>query len=274
VDATVGGNSDLQEETADTYSVGFVWTPRLHNPLFQRLSLSADYYSIDIKDAIGTISAEDALQNCYSAAANPTGVTSNYYCSLFTRSAATGEVSSMSLVNLNLSEYRTKGVDFQVDWSFGLGAVGLDDKYGAIRVNVIGNYLDSFKIQSLPGEAFVELKGTIGNDQISSVAVSKPEWKTLTSVSYSVGPVDLGVGWRHIAGMTDYSDSSEKIPAIDYFDLNGTWRVTPTYEIRGGVTNVADKDPPTFTSYVQANTDPSTYDVLGRRFYVGVKARF
>ena len=64
------------------------------------------------------------------------------------------------------------------------------------------------------------------------------------------------------------------IPAIDYFDLNGTCRVTPTYELRGGATNVADKDPPTFTSYVQANTDPSTYDVLGRRFYVGVKARF
>jgi outer membrane receptor protein involved in Fe transport len=274
VNALIGGNPDLKEETADTWNAGFVWSSRFQHPLLERLSLSVDYYSIDIKDAIGTVSATDALDNCYSAAGNPTGSTSNYYCGLFVRSASTGEIDTLTLTNLNLGEYKTTGVDFQVDWSFGLGAVGLDDKYGAIRVNVIGNYLDSFKIQSLPGEAFVELKGTIGNDQISSVAVSKPEWKTLTSVSYSVGPVDLGVGWRHIAGMTDYSDSSEKIPAIDYFDLNGTWRVTPTYEIRGGVTNVADKDPPTFTSYVQANTDPSTYDVLGRRFYVGVKARF
>lgn len=274
VNALVGGNPDLNEETADTYNVGFVWAPHFEHPLLERLSLSVDYYSIDIKDAIGTVSATDALDNCYSADSNPTGSTSNYYCGLFVRNSATGEIDTLTLTNLNLGEYKTTGVDFQVDWSFGLGAVGLDDKYGAIRVNLIGNYLDSFKIQSLPGEDFVELKGTIGNDQISSVAVAKPEWKTLTSISYSLGPVDLGVGWRHIAGMTDYSDSSEKIPSIDYFDLNGTWRVTPAYEIRGGVTNLADKAPPTFTSYVQANTDPSTYDVLGRRFYVGVKARF
>lgn len=274
VDATVGGNSDLHEETADTYSVGFVWTPVLDNPLFRRLSLSADYYSIDIKDAIGTISAEDALQNCYSATANPTGSTSNYYCSLFTRSAATGEVSSMSLVNLNLSEYRTKGVDFQVDWAFGLGAVGLDDKYGSLRVNLIGNWLDSFQIQSLPGEDFVELKGTIGNDQVSNTAVAHPEWKLTTSVTYTLGAVDLGVGWRHIDGMQDYADEDSATPNIDYFDLSGAWRVSDAYEIRGGVTNVTDKAPPYFSSYVQANTDPSTYDVLGRRFYVGVKARF
>jgi outer membrane receptor protein involved in Fe transport len=274
VDALVGGNSDLHEETADTYSVGFVWTPVLDSPLFQRLSLSADYYSIDIKDAIGTISAEDALQNCYSASANPTASTSNYYCSLFTRSAATGEVSSMSLVNLNLSEYRTKGVDFQVDWAFGLGAVGLDDKYGSLRVNVIGSWLDSFQIQSLPGEDFVELKGTIGNDQVSNTAVAHPEWKLSTSLTYTLGAVDLGVGWRHIDGMQDYADEDSATPNIDYFDLSGAWRVNDSYEIRGGVTNVTDKAPPYFSSYVQANTDPSTYDVLGRRFYVGVKARF
>ncbi|EJL37620.1 outer membrane cobalamin receptor protein [Caulobacter sp. AP07] len=274
VDALVGGNSELHEETADTYSVGLVWRPRLSNPLFDRLSLAIDYYSIDIKDAIGTISAEDALQNCYSATANPTASTSNYYCGLFTRSAATGEVSSMSLVNLNLAEYKTSGVDFQVDWGFGLGAVGLDDKYGAISVKLIGSYLDSFRIQSLPGEDFVELKGTIGNDQVSNTAVAHPEWKLATALTYTLGPVDVGINWRHIAGMDDYADADSSVPAVDYFDLNGTWRVTDKYEIRGGVTNIANQDPPSFSSYVQANTDPSTYDVLGRRFYLAVKAKF
>jgi len=274
VNSLSGGNPDLKEETADTYNVGFVWTPNLTHPLAERLSLSIDYYSIDIKDAIGTIDASTALDKCYSSSGNPTGDASNYYCSLFQRSSSTGEIELLSLTNLNLAEYKTSGVDFQADWGFGLGAVGLDDRYGSLKVNLIGSYLDSFKVQSLPGEAFAELKGTIGNTQVSSTAVSHPEWKYATSVSYLVGPVELGARWRHVGDMTDAADSSEKIGAVDYFDLNGSWKVNDIYSIRGGVTNLTNKQPPYFSSYVQANTDPSTYDVLGRRFFMAIKAKF
>lgn len=274
VNALTGGNPDLKEEKADTYSVGLVWTPRLSHPLLERLSLSVDYYSIDIKNAIGTIDASTALDKCYSASGNPGGSTSNYYCSLFKRNAETGEIDTLTLTNLNLAEYKTAGVDFQVDWGFGLGAVGLDDRYGAIKVNVMGTYLDSFKVQSLPGEDFVELKGTIGNTQISSTAVSHPEWKYNTSVSYLIGPVEVGARWRYVGNMVDASDASEKIGAVNYYDLNASWKITDTYSIRGGVTNLTNKQPPYFSSYVQANTDPSTYDVLGRRFFVAVKAKF
>lgn len=274
VNSLSGGNPDLKEETADTYNVGFVWTPNFTHPLAQRLSLSIDYYSIDIKDAIGTIDASTALDKCYSSSGNPTGDASNYYCSLFQRSSSTGEIELLSLTNLNLAEYKTSGVDFQADWGFGLGAVGLDDRYGSLKVNLIGSYLDSFKVQSLPGEAFAELKGTIGNTQVSSTAVSHPEWKYATSVSYLVGPVEVGARWRHVGDMTDAADSSEKIGAVDYFDLNGSWKVNDIYSIRGGVTNLTNKQPPYFSSYVQANTDPSTYDVLGRRFFMAIKAKF
>lgn len=269
VNALTGGNPDLKEETANTYNVGFVWSPRFDNPLFERLSLSVDYYSIDIKDAIGTIDAATVLDKCYNGDAN-----SAYYCSLFSRNSSTGEIDTLTLTNLNLARYKTTGVDFQADWAFGLGAVGLDDKYGSLKFNVVGNYLDSFKVQSLAGEEFQELKGTIGNTSISSVAVSHPEWKFAASTSWVLGPVDLGVRWRHIGKMVDAADSSEKIDAVDYFDLNGSWQINDTYSIRGGVTNLTDKQPPYFTSYVQANTDPSTYDVLGRRFYLAVKAKF
>ncbi len=269
VEGTSGGNPDLTEETADTFNVGFVWTPRFENPLFERLSLSIDYYSIDIKDAIGTIDVSTALDKCYSG-----GDSSAYYCNLFTRSSTTGEITNVTLTALNLGEYKTSGVDFQLDWGFGLGAVGLDDSLGSIKVNVVGNYLESFKIQSLPGEDFVDLKGTIGNTQISGTAVSHPEWKYATSVDYAFGPFSVGARWRHIGDMVDAYYPDEKIGAVDYFDLNGSWAINDTYSLRGGVTNLTDKQPPYFSSYVQANTDPSTYDVLGRRFYVGFKAKF
>jgi iron complex outermembrane receptor protein len=40
--------------------------------------------------------------------------------------------------------------------------------------------------------------------------------------------------------------------------------------LRAGVTNVLNQEPPIFPTYQQANTDPSVYDVLGRRYFVGL----
>ena len=269
VNALIGGNPDLKEETADTYSVGVVWTPRFDNPLFEKLSLSVDYYSIKIKDAIGTVDAGLALTKCYDGSAG-----SSFYCGLFNRSTATGEIQTLQLTNLNLATYETSGVDFQIDWGFGLGAIGLSDDYGSLSFNVVGNYLDKFDVQSLPGEPIDKLKGTIGNTSVSSVAVAKPEWKVMSSATYSIGPAEIGVRWRFIDSMVDAGDSSEKIKSFNYFDLNGAWKVTDMVEVRAGVFNVGDKQPPVFSSNIQANTDPSTYDVLGRRYYVSLKTRF
>ncbi|NGM50488.1 TonB-dependent receptor [Caulobacter sp. 602-2] len=269
VNALVGGNPDLKEETADTYSVGLVWTPRFEHPLFEKLSASVDYYSIKIKDAIGTVDAGLALTKCYDGSAG-----SSFYCGLFDRSNQTGEIQTLVLTNLNLATYETAGVDFQIDWGFGLGAIGLSDDYGSLAFNIVGNYLDKFDVQSLPGEPIDKLKGTIGNTSVSAVAVAKPEWKVMSSATYSFGPAELGVRWRFVDSMVDAGDNSEKIKSVNYFDLNGAWKVTDMVEVRAGVYNVADKQPPVFSSNIQANTDPSTYDVLGRRFYLALKTRF
>ncbi len=38
--------------------------------------------------------------------------------------------------------------------------------------------------------------------------------------------------------------------------------------------NVFDKQPPTYQPNVQSGTDPSTYDVIGRRVYARVNMKF
>ena len=47
-----------------------------------------------------------------------------------------------------------------------------------------------------------------------------------------------------------------------------------TVSLRAGVNNLTDEQPNVYSPGVQANTDPSTYDVLGRRYYVGLTAKF
>jgi outer membrane receptor protein involved in Fe transport len=49
--------------------------------------------------------------------------------------------------------------------------------------------------------------------------------------------------------------------------------VTDRFELRGGVTNLFDRGLPVVASS-QNNTDVGAYDMVGRSFYVGVKAQF
>jgi iron complex outermembrane receptor protein len=69
----------------------------------------------------------------------------------------------------------------------------------------------------------------------------------------------------------------------DVLDLTGNWEISQTYQMRFGVENVLDTDPEitntntapgTAFSSGQGTTIPGYYDVLGRRYFVGFKARF
>ena len=62
------------------------------------------------------------------------------------------------------------------------------------------------------------------------------------------------------------------MPHQDYFDLDVGYAIEDGWfdglTIRAGVENLTDEPPPIFPSWVDANTDPSQFDVLGRRYYV------
>jgi outer membrane receptor protein involved in Fe transport len=62
------------------------------------------------------------------------------------------------------------------------------------------------------------------------------------------------------------------VAAFSYFDLSGRWRVNDKVELRGGATNLTDEQPPIVGGTVGL-TDRSTYDVLGRAFYVALRIR-
>ena len=51
-------------------------------------------------------------------------------------------------------------------------------------------------------------------------------------------------------------------------------RILSYATLRAGVEKLTDDDPPLIPGSVAANTDPSQYDLLGRRFYVSASYRF
>jgi outer membrane receptor for ferrienterochelin and colicin len=65
------------------------------------------------------------------------------------------------------------------------------------------------------------------------------------------------------------------IPAKHYVDLAMTLDVVDGVRLRAGVDNVMKtKPPPLGNQQFQGNTDPTRYDVFGRRFYIGIDVRF
>jgi outer membrane receptor protein involved in Fe transport len=77
--------------------------------------------------------------------------------------------------------------------------------------------------------------------------------------------------------MRDAQFPDFRIPSRDYLDLWVGYRFPPLeygdLTLRAGAENLLDTEPPIFPSYVQANTDPSLYDTLGRRYYLRLNYR-
>lgn len=278
--ALTGGNPDLQEETADTFSIGAVLQSPFEHPLLARMSASIDYYSIKVKDAVGQLPVKNAFQFCFNAGGNnPSFDPSNYYCKLIARNTASGVPLNPVQPLLNLGQFETTGVDVQFDWTVDLMDVGLPENAGSLAFNVAVGWLNEFKIQTLPGAATYDYAGTWGTAVESSAGQAHPEWKSVASATYSNGPASIGLRWRHISEMQNSarivtpSSTSRGVKAYDIFDLNGRVKLPWETDLRFGVNNLLDKDPPQ-AGDTEGNYDAQNYDVMGRAYYVGVRKRF
>src|SRR3546814_13467846 len=65
-------------------------------------------------------------------------------------------------------------------------------------------------------------------------------------------------------------------PAEWYVDASAVFRIDEQLELFGGIDNLFDNKPPILGTAIagDANTDPSLYDVIGRRFFIGGRFHF
>jgi iron complex outermembrane recepter protein len=266
------GNPALNEEKADSYTVGLVLQPGFLRGAFRTFSFSVDYYDITLKDAIGLYTSQVALQQCFNfTGTNPTYSNSNFACAQINRDAA-GLLSFINENRFNLGSYRTTGLDFQLD------AVVDAGNAGSFSLNSVVNYTIDYKIQNLPGDPTLDYAGTIGNVQIDGFSASHPAWKHVTTLTWFGSRGSLSVRWRFIDKMGNAANvgvangTATGVPAVSYFDLIGRVKANERIEFRLGVTNLTDKQPPQFGG--PASFDAATYDILGRRYFIGATTRF
>jgi outer membrane receptor protein involved in Fe transport len=252
-----GGNPDLQPESADTVTFGFVWTPSF----VEGLSVSVDYYNILVEDAIsGGIPAQTTFDNCL-ATGDPA------FCDLITR-GVNGSLASgapgvgFQQTNINIAELETTGIDFQVVYDFEVGAQ-------SFRVDYASTYLDQLDIVPFPGGDPIECAGyfgnNCGNDPDNGPA---PEYRhRVVGTWMTPWSVDVGMTWRYFGETKndDPDDIEAKLDAVNYIDLTASWYIMDeSIALRLSLLNVLGEDPPIWSSAGPAlgngNTFPTVFD--------------
>jgi iron complex outermembrane receptor protein len=277
------GNPNLKPEVANTYSFGFVLTPHFDAPMARDLGASVDYYRIKINGAVAGATLDSIVQNCFNVnGSNPSYSNSNFYCQQITRDPGSGAIVLAKEFSLNIGSYLTEGIDVEGHWGFALHDLGLSQSAGRVMLQTYVSYLRSLQITGVPGVPNVDFAGSIGDTQTAIQAdgttvsdISHPRWKANTMLGYTVGPVGAALHWRYLSAMQDLMDGPGSgdagVPAYSYFDLNANYQVTSQIQLTGGLTNLFNKQPPRVAG-ASLLTDAATYDVMGRTYYVGVKA--
>lgn len=273
IEALFGGNSSVEEEVADTFTIGAVWQPNFINGL----TLQVDYYKIEIEDAIATPSLQNLLDECYRQDIQSA-------CDFFqgARNPSTGEMANPFMPELfssNLAVFEAEGVDVRADYMWDAEQMGLSPDLGSFSVNYYSTFTMGNGYQTSEVAGFVACEGLFSGQ----CGEPTPEYKHVTQASWYWGALTTSLRWRHISGMDiepSYagfvSDRELSIDAYNYFDVTFGYDVSETVRVSLGLQNVTDEEPPTLTSTSseQANTWPSTYDPFGRRLFLGANLRF
>jgi len=290
----IEGNSQLKPEVASTWSLGLTFTP-VGVPAF---NASIDYYHIRLEDQVNTYPFAVILNGCL-LDNNP------LYCSQIVRTpqgALTGATVAgggyflQKDYNLGVSIY--SGADLQMNYRYTLPGA-----WGSLSAALVGTYLQHQTVTPYPGSASYDCAGLFGTTCANGTV--NPKWRHNLRLSWDTPwNVLLSAQWRFIGPTTFDNNSSNpllqgaeslangtnesapyydaynaRIPGYSYLDLTAVWHALSNVEIRAGVTNLLDKDPPLvpsadITGFSGAANSYATYDLLGREVFVAFTAKF
>ena len=259
----IGGNENLDEETADTQTYGVVWTPSY----VEGLAVSVDYYNIKIEDVISTVSATNLINECF----DTPGLASDA-CVGHERFPDTGKLRYWYSFGVNQSKLESEGIDVAASYRFE-------------------------KLWLLPGTLSTKLLWTHRLDHtFTRTATSTPDDFT-GEVGYNENKVKLTLVWENAdwlvsldntyygSALDDNNQTKDDytlnhISPILYVDLQVRWFATDEWQVYAGIDNLFNQDPPYCPTCKNTTTPGSNYTGGQHRpwdsqyFYGGVKWSF
>jgi outer membrane receptor protein involved in Fe transport len=287
-----GSNPNLTVETSDSWTVGAVIQPRW----IPGLSLTVDYYDITVDGIISNVAVQTLVNNCYDQA-RP-----NIFCGQFTRYTGAGpgpngeqpgRILQFSLISapLNFAARKRRGIDVNLNYRANISTDV------AVASNLI--YTHNLQISNFEDPT----NPTFENRVLSEIGDPVDEFRWDVDLSYRnftfgyrmryIGPMFVGAyeSYRPLESGCTGSGATlncppfntdttepEKYPEIFYHDLRFEWNVdnnvgpADSLQFYMGVDNVLNTRPPLNTTATGVGT--AIYDIRGRNFYAGFRARF
>lgn len=250
----IGGNPDLENEKADSWTIGAVFNPRF----FRNFSVSVDWNDIRINGAIQSLSPAQVVSSCYDSASFPAQPS----CSNFTRNNA----------NFFLNGFRAGFVNTGVIDFAGLTAtarlrVPLSGERHAINLALSWFYLDKFREQAVNGLP-VEAKNTVGyekNRVQGQLGYNLGGFTALWTTTYTPGAFLSPDERDGTANVFEF----DKTSASWMHDLSLLYDVNENFALRFVVSNLTEDEQP-----VQLKQFGSVQSRIGRTFSFGVNAKF
>lgn len=276
---TVTGNPNLKPEKSDTFTVGAVFNA-------MGFTGSVDYYNIKITDTIFAPDVNEIIASCYGYNdINPGLSPTSPYCAGLARSgdnitgiylpASLGGDANGYFQAVNQGSVKTSGIDVQLGYRLPTPFVSEES---ALNLNLFVNYLIDFENVGLGGLK-TDYSGTASYFG-AGLGTSFPKWKATLNADLGLGEgLSVSSRVRFIDAMENrasrqYIGETFTGPgSVWYFDFALQAQVE-ALTFRLGLNNAFDKQPPTYAPNVQSGTDPSQYDVLGRRAYVSVRLKY
>jgi iron complex outermembrane receptor protein len=271
INSHVGGNPNLQAETARIWTVGVVVQPRL----LANLSITVDYYDISVDNLVSTIGVPTILAGCYPG---DTGTPNPRDCALINRVGQNSRIVFVSDVNQNVGSLSTAGVDFAIRYA-------LPTELGRFGVGFDATYLEHYDRNGVSGA---------GNYDLGAL----PHWKFNAGLNWRLGGWSASTLVRYVGTFTECSTpgadptsagglcsvrntdptvQSREVGHNTTMDLNASYTLRSSFGrtlVMVGMNNVFDQRPQFVYSAPLANSDASVYDFVGRYIYFRAQHTF
>jgi outer membrane receptor protein involved in Fe transport len=282
VNATSGGNLNLNAEDAETWTIGAIFRPES----FPGLSLTVDYYNISVEDAITSPTADDVFAACFGPGFSTGNLAisgasaSSAACTGIRRNPETGNLfgnvattAGLPLVLTNQGKLETSGVDVTAVYAYDIAGIGTLNYNGSL------NWTNDSLFQASPTGLNRDCTGFYS----TNCGSLQPEFMATQRLTLQTNlmdrNVDISLLWRFLDEMNaepvvagNFQPQYTSMDAANYFDLTVRGNITDEFEFTLGLLNLADREPDFVgsnigsTSFNTGNVYPSTYDPLGRRY--------
>ena len=254
---TTGGNADLRNEISKTWTYGFVFQPTFA----PGLTIVADRIEVDLQDGLSAFTPQSFLATCFDASPQPADI-----CSTFTRDAA-GNVVTARSTTFNAGRITFRGEVYNINYAFPIGRFFDDADLGDLELN-----LEATRIEKLEISVTGVDRTRVDNTSSTADFGPSPDLSAKFDLRYRKGPVRLNYTLNYLSPVKQTATATIESTPTPHIKENirhsvaGSYEFLGGYTLRAGVTNLTDEEP---------SFPTRTYgDILGRRYFVGLNAKF